>query len=173
MSATFRLVLKPFGIMRGRKKEREKKKSQTLMSWLLDWNLLHMFKKYKWHLLPCIAGSSNRNLTCQIEYMPLNLSSLRSGTQGVTKTWGGKKKEGTLNICEMLWKKSVNSVFQPPASQFFLSDVNSFQQKDLGVQICMKCWQFKKKKCWEKWHSLFPSKFLKFLFFYEVSGEVS
>lgn len=46
----------------------------------------------------------------------------------------------------MLWKKSVNSVFQPPASQFFLSDVNSFQQKDLGVQICMKCWQFKKKK---------------------------
>lgn len=44
----------------------------------------------------------------------------------------------------MLWKKSVNSVFQPPASQFFLSDVNSFQQKDLRVQIRMKCWQFKK-----------------------------
>lgn len=46
----------------------------------------------------------------------------------------------------MLWKKSVNSVFQPPASQFFLSDVNSFQQKDLRVQICMKCWQFKKNQ---------------------------
>lgn len=116
------------------------------MSWLLDWNLLHMFKKYKWHLLPCIAGSSNRNLTCQIEYMPLNLSSLRSGTQGVTKTWGGKKERRNTKYMWNAVEKSVNSVFQPPASQFFLSDVNSFQQKDLGVQICMKCWQFKKKK---------------------------
>ena len=94
MSATFRLALRPLGITRMKKKRKKKKKTKQMpMSWILGWNLLPMFKKYKQHLLPCIAGSSNRNFTCQIEYMPLNLSSLRSGTQCVTKTWEKKKKK--------------------------------------------------------------------------------